>query len=413
MNEVNICDKSTFIPISFYVKNNTLLEKYINVSDYIRVIKKLSHTDDEQEIFDNFKKLVPDINKNNFIYEIKNYIDNNPIMAKKIFDNLDSKNFCIETSELSDSELKIYSNVYSKIKDEYIRWDLFRFEVFKELFNNIPKNRLLNKDDYLFFFNFFRKYKSCCNLNFIKQLSFEMKVAFPENKVSKSYKSMKTYIEILKKYENIYSLGDSLDKYNLIAKIFNINIVNIPFSGSMYDEIVETNTIKLNENEQKRITDNIHLLLKNNKGFNSLISDIKNNKKVIITDFGLHGKAYLTIMYIINQVVYSKQYHNVTYLHLTTDILKSDDSSENFLKKNIDFGVKKYETNMLYLQVETGEFMPYFSNSELSDSRCVAKYSVSSWKDTPNTVWNNGQLDNYYLCNVHRMLIVLTLCCKF
>ena len=271
-------DEDKFIPVFFNIKNGILTEIYVNKKEYLKIFLDVVG---EKKV-----KILINTFKNNIEENLKNYIDDNPEIASKMYNKLNNPEIqCNKTSKLSEMQLKIYNDAYGKIGNTYIRWDKFRIMVFSNIFSNIHTKKYISTEEYKIYTNYFLECKLCCNMKFIDKLALNMNVSFETKHVDKSYKNMIEYISIIKKYSKVYSLGDSLDKYNLIAKIFKPDIFTIPFSGSMYDDVENKEIIVLNKKEKKKIKENIHNLVKNNKEFKNLYVDVAKGEKVIITDF--------------------------------------------------------------------------------------------------------------------------------
>jgi hypothetical protein len=113
------------------------------------------------------------------------------------------------------------------------------------------------------------------NDKLIKDLEFYRDIVNdPRGDLVNEFMTIYKYFNILGKYKStheIYSLGDSLDKLNLIWNHNNDKkIIQIPFSDSMYDkqekkEGEESINIKINEGRKKIIIDNYDNLLQRGK----------------------------------------------------------------------------------------------------------------------------------------------------
>jgi hypothetical protein len=44
-------------------------------------------------------------------------------------------------------------------------------------------------------------------------------------------------------------------------------------------------------------------------------------------------------------------------------------------------------------------------------SRCISRYSVDLWDRPPDPVWKDNLADNYRQCNLHRVFLLIILCC--
>ena len=204
----------------------------------------------------------------------------------------------------------------------------------------------------------------------------------------------------------VYSLGDSLDKFNYIWNVTHVDeqIVNIPFSGSMYDGIDDSIDIELNPEVETLMQDNLKDLLIHNKNFALLYNDILQGKKILITDYGLSGKAVITIIILLNSLGVT-DFRNVTYLQITND--------SSIIQHNITIHLHGFaQPNIIYID-EAPDV--YFTNSDRPymgfNSRCVPRYEVGNWKEVPDDVWYQGLIPNYSLCNIHRRFLLFQLCC--
>ncbi|QKF94763.1 HAD-like protein [Fadolivirus algeromassiliense] len=282
------------------------------------------------------------------------------------------------------------------------------------LFNSIEKNRLMVNNEYNGLLEKFKE--KCCDLKYISKLMDSIyfktngKIKFPLNQILSKDNIIMTfsyfkYIEMFYNQEDsiVYSLGDSLDKLNFIWNLYNDKkIINIPFSGSMYENIEKSEKIKLLTESELLMYGESDNLIKNNKKFSEMLQHIKSGKKILITDFGHSGKAYLTIINLLNKMGV-KNYKDVFYLHITPSI---DEIENNILLNNISVNI-----NRIYID-ELPHF--YYTNSDRIENgftRCVPRYSVDLWNGPPDDVWKNEFEKNYYLCNLHRCLLLIALCC--
>ena len=65
----------------------------------------------------------------------------------------------------------------------------------------------------------------------------------------------------------------------------------------------EENLLRDNKNTNiKKYKKSISELIKNNKNFKLLLKSLQDNKKILITDFGYHGRAMITFLWILHQI---------------------------------------------------------------------------------------------------------------
>ena len=278
----------------------------------------------------------------------------------------------------------------------------------------LPKNRLLTINEYRGLLKTFRSMKICEKGGLIiftlEYINSVHNVRIPTNIVLRRDNLILTdlYFDYMRCSKcKLYSLGDSLDKYNFIYNVFEHRpIINIPFSGSMYEDVRfddGTEEIFLLEGKRDDMIKSLPVLIRNNPGFKSLIEDIKSGEKVIISDYGHTGKAYITIVNLINMLG-DIDWTNVTYLQITPNI------------DQIVHNVKVILNDAPRPEISFIEEMPdqYFTNSDRPDSgfnsRCVPRYEVSKWNNPPEKVWFGDDTGNYYLCNLHRLLIMMQMC---
>lgn len=227
------------------------------------------------------------------------------------------------------------------------------------------------------------------------------------------------YYTTVENYTNdggiVYSLGDSLDKFNYI---WNVNqtkqeklIISVPFSGSMYENVGNSDKIRSDYKLEPLMYSGAINLYNNNSTFSLLVNDILAGKYVLITDFGHSGKALITITRLINYLAIQMNreinWDKVTYLQITP--------SENIIKENIAEHLSN-EPGPTVVYYDT-YLDSYFTNSDRwhggYNSRCIPRYEVSNWNAKPDNVWKNGLTDNYKLCNIHRILLLFQLCCYY
>lgn len=227
-------------------------------------------------------------------------------------------------------------------------------------------------------------------------------------------KLAKEYFSELNLWSNsgwhLYSLGDSLDKLNFVwntkykvlrkpEKIITV----IPFSGSAYINVDEhSSSIKVDAKAWDEIVTNEVNLLNNNNAFRELIADIKDGKLVVVSDFGHSGKALITLVHIIGNLVDLPIWENILFIQ----VAPFEDEIRNNITKHLGFMPR-----IIFIE-ELPE--PYFINSERElggISRCVPRYSSEMWTHPPGEIWYDHLNPNFYRCNVNRLFSLLILCC--
>ena len=137
---------------------------------------------------------------------------------------------------------------------------------------------------------------------------------------------MYLYFDFINDYKNnnfaIFSLGSSLEKANLLWNTFNTDniIIEIPFSGSMYD-YDEKDKTKIIFKKYKRddMIWKFPLLIKNNQQFRNLIDTLNaNTKDVLITDVKGSGKSLKTLLNLFQ--AYGINTRRLFFLYITTDV---------------------------------------------------------------------------------------------
>lgn len=195
---------------------------------------------------------------------------------------------------------------------------------------------------------------------------------------------------------NIYSLGDSLDKF---AFTYNVmegkNIIKtIPMSGNMYDSSSGGEPLKINSKKKKLVDKNLENYYINNLTFQNLVMKLKNNQQVLITDYGLTGKGMLTFEYMLSKFVSRQQLTNVMFIQFSMH--------KDYLKNNI----KNTEFNTSIITIDISY---YNSNSEEYGARCIPKYESENWVREIPEVYTKNFDSNYFLCNFHRFMFSMEL----
>lgn len=289
------------------------------------------------------------------------------------------------------------------------------------LYNNIPTNRYINQQESLSILN--NSMSQCCNyynvlymsdlLNLQYECQYKKNIMLPKYSDIFDVETLMSLVYYFKFVDNffnkyghnsVFSLGDSLDKYNYIWNLFNNNKISIiPFSGSAYTDDFESKKIVFDVEMYNNMKHSFPSLIANNAGFRELYNKIVSGKNVLITDFGLTGKSIISIVKLLLEFHPHISLKNVTYLLIS---YSTDETMANISEHISDL----HGMNIIYADYYIGH---YFTNSEESQSRCVPKYGSSSWNKLPDDVWKNNLLNNYHLCNIHRCIFMLQICCTY
>jgi hypothetical protein len=122
-----------------------------------------------------------------------------------------------------------------------------------------------------------------------------------------------TYLCMYYKLKNIpiFDLGDSLHKFVIPFNAFNDNYIKkILLSGNIYDNVYGPKSqdgipeavvdVKINEEKRKDLDSKLDFL--EYTLFKDVISFLKENKQVVIIDYGNSGRALLTLKYIFEKI---------------------------------------------------------------------------------------------------------------
>lgn len=279
-----------------------------------------------------------------------------------------------------------------------------------EIVNNLPNDRLLNIKElqtnifkfnniicnYQLLFKFFYENTKFKNIDFytkVQNLPYEFLVIY------KYFTNLKKYNDYIK-----FSLGDSLDKFNFLWNIIhqeNDIIIQIPFSGSMFDNIDE-HEYKINSSNTVNILSNYEDLIKNNSNFKLLVKLLKTNK-VLITDYIASGKAFETLLILLD-------YYEINLDNLYFLFISYTDNIEERIKNLIHTKYeKKYNFKNINFIILNNVLNRYYTNSEDTNSRCIPKYSYDLWQYKIKDIETKFLEKNmgYYNCNLHRFGYIL------
>ena len=355
--------------------------------------------------------------------------------------NDDSKVYTTNCYTIEESDKNIKYAIYSFLKQNQQKCiDFSVFNTVKDIIN-LEKNKLLSYTEIKPFV--YKCYHEKSFEKIIKILNIYGSITDYKN-LSADYLShtkiisaildkenfifMKRYFKFIQNFEsnNIFSLGDSLDKYNTVWNSINNNkpIKIIPMSGSQYydygSEEEKNRQLMKDDKNYPGIEQNVNYFYNNNPNFKLLVSKLQQGEKVLLTDFGHTGKAVITIVNIISK--YVNDLSNLTFLSVIIYNDENESSKEgkydyddtsnegnNYYKEN----VKKLVNSNFNVKYIRSLLDPYYTNSERNKSRCIPRYTWKMWKNTPDDVWKDNGIPNYYMCNVHKVLMMMMLCCQF
>jgi hypothetical protein len=233
------------------------------------------------------------------------------------------------------------------------------------------------------------------------------------------YPCMYMYYRFIKYYKNInfeiFSLGSSLEKFNILWNSFNIDniIKEIPLSGSMYD-YGENHTIVLNERKRDEMVHKFPLLLRNNPAFRKLVDTLnKNRNDVLITDVKGSGKSLKTILYLLN--LYKVNVSRLFFLYITTNY----DGTDGLITNEISEDLKQYNYYNPIIYFNNTNLDTYFVKGEEAGARCIAHYQKEVWDEPPTPIYYDNPanpeaiIDNYRKCNFHTLLFIMFSACFF
>lgn len=327
-------------------------------------------------------------NKDTSLLITRNYKTSSALERKvKIYRNPDNNYFM--NSELSHIKNELLPEIVIMRFSELI-WEIPNNKLLK--INELPiLNHCLPKDYYI---------------QIVKILSIRWGIAGDFYLDEPMRKVILLYWKYLKSFpnKNIYSLGDSLDKLNVVWEYMynDSKIKNIPFSGNFfnaYDHYDDGEIFELN----KELYDNIILklpkLVQNNKMFAELLTKIKSGEQVLLTDFAYKGRVLFTLDRIFEKLKIDASNLIILLVSENPKIIEN-----NIKRLGLKSGLKVEQINIFH-------YDHYFGNSESSNSRCISKYNVDLWDNSPDIMWKNKKGKyNYFLCNLHRTLIVMMLC---
>jgi hypothetical protein len=255
-----------------------------------------------------------------------------------------------------------------------------------------------------------------------------------------------TYLCMYYKLKNIpiFDLGDSLHKFVVPFNAFNDNYIKkILLSGNIYDNVYGPNTadgtpspiidVKINEDKKKELDSKLDFL--EYTLFKDVIELLKQNKKVVIIDYGNSGRALLTLKYIF-ETINAKYNFNLKNLILIWFSAETK-AILGYIKKYVEFPFTVVITDHILFPSE-------MTNAEEHGyrARCTPKFPIRLWtneqykevldrniydmeitkKETPELFdkllsihekykykldGDTLTIPNYYLCNLHESFSIL------
>ncbi len=350
--------------------------------------------------------------QNLFIIENKNKRtnDNIVLLSNKyylelydIFGKFFHKIF-MESRIIPDAE--IFSDVSPLIKKKYINNSKLLEQIFKGAGYNIFKELKLDVED---------------ETIYTKNLDNMMDLINDKTQGRDWPAFFIIFREINKYFRNdthVFSLGDSLDKF---ATFWNISqqdpriadkkiIKRIPFSGSIFDNNDEGH-IFFDESNKAKSEALFLKYIENNDEFKHLLSLLFKNEKVVIMDFGLHGRAFLTLIYLLKNLsekdarfnFLNSRINNLTFMLVTFVVeLSIEDILAKYRHYLERFGLSEFYNleNLKLFDVDILDF--YHTNSDQLPIhyRCIPQYKVDKWQNKPTDIYYHNLLPNYHACNI-------------
>lgn len=298
---------------------------------------------------------------------------------------------------------KLFERIISKIIDlEKNELSLSKDDILKEIKPFFDNNPCIYSQMDLFFGNLNTSLKKQFGDKYNKK-QIEQINDYDEKIINSSV--MNLYFKEINRYFKkdfaIFGLGDSLNKFDMMWNSLNESnqIVNIPFSGSFFDDPVNFHSMTpiLNQKKFDDMIQKIGILYKNNQNFKRMIDLIKDGKQVLITDYGNFGGATITILILLSNIPeISEKLRNVKILLLTFN-----DDILDFISENIEILDKDKILDLskiLDVKFLDNVFSRYYTNSEDSNSRCVPKYGYKLWNNIPDKMYRDGLNYNYFGC---------------
>ena len=248
----------------------------------------------------------------------------------------------------------------------------------------------------------------------------------------------------------IYDLGDSLQKFVAPFNLYNDNwIKKILMSGSIYDVytvpglVATRDIIELNENTESILNEKFDFI--ENVLFKDILDNLKNNRKVVLIDYGYGGRSLLTLINIFNKLTHKYRFNckNLIFILFCNNI--------SVLKSHVIPIIKRHgSAPFTVLLSDIIQFSFEQTNAEEFGfrSRCTPKFPIELWEkknyehkiqnyiydmeiqnkndeknghntylytrlkeiyNTPTHIVNDStiKIPNYYLCNLHEIFSIL------
>jgi hypothetical protein len=229
----------------------------------------------------------------------------------------------------------------------------------------------------------------------------------------------------LNKNYDVFSLGSSLEKPNMVWNAFHSSeennlIKEIPLSGSMFEygepdpEIGGSRRIILNPEKMQDMIEKFPLLLKNNPAFSNLVDTLNRDEKdVLITDVKGSGKSLKTLLFLFNS--YKINVRKLHFLYITT----KNDEDDGVFNNIVDDELKQYNYHNPILFFNSQNIDIYFIKGEDYGARCIAHYQREVWNEPPTPVFYNDPLNedmiinNFRQCNLNNVLFLIFTACFF
>jgi hypothetical protein len=228
-------------------------------------------------------------------------------------------------------------------------------------------------------------------------------------------------IKLLGENNIIFSVGDSLSKYDILFNCLIKNeIKSIIFSDSIC-KINKDGKIYIDD-EKRQLFDNGNAGIFRN--FNVAIELIKNNQDVVLVDYGCKGRLFITMLYFFNKLIVDRILleENLSYLKFYMMTFNSE------ILNDMDFALKQLNEifpRMIHINLFliTNDYLSTcLTNIEfIMPTRCTPEYKSGNWNnklisnvyiqpiDKTNelfTKYGITQYDNYLLCNMGNFLLI-------
>lgn len=423
-----------------------LVKNVYTVDSFLKTISEYPYVINDGDLRKKFLTLLDIIFKNLLSY-LENYLNDEPYNTSKI-------------------ETTIYS-----IKKQFIILKYFKLLGFHDdkidnkinflLLNDLIENRIKNIKDveinitdiYSYLITHYEDsvYKMYLDTS-IKIGSFGTNFKCNDEKCEKFIKKSCRLIDRLTTNcteNNVYFLGDSMYKLKLFYELYSFNSnsikVNLPvilFSGNIFSTELSSTTpesfskintyirekrtiFSISDCDDERIDkeyctnilNNINNFYNKNKEFiTNIFTNIMSGKISYIFDYTQSGKSVYTFTEVLKLIAYlhftespklqeliNTKICFVLYVILTDQL--------HMIEENV-----LYNINYIILDMDAEDFIS-FINSEISCSRCLAKYGSEKWtEDNAAEIYEDptlGNRKNYLGCNINKLFISCIFYSKF